>query len=152
MVITATGGALAASKVTFGDGNKDRHYIHWKSSWFNQGKTEGVDTILPGLDRDLLIALGYTKLKITISFQYRVDDWGTQLLQFFSPTDKELKYFKYEWKECGWTNKTETFTLNLSDLDGSCGFWMRWFLAADENGSDTWYVGGTTFTMTAVKE
>ena len=99
-----------------------------------------------------MIALGYTKLSVSMTFYYKVEDWGDQMIQIFSPTDREIKKFTYEWEECGWTTKTVSFELDLAtDVASDCSFWIKWYLSKDGNNSDTWHVGGTTLTITAKK-
>ena len=138
--------------VNFGDGKTDRHYIHWKSSGSNKGRTDGKDTIIPSnLNIGILKSLGYTKMKVSMTFWYRVDDWGDQLIQIHSNTDAEITRFEYEWKECGWTQTTIEFEVPFSQTDGFGGFWIEWDLFDDGTGSDTWFVGGTTLTLTAIK-
>lgn len=138
--------------VAFGEGAKDRHYIHWKSSGFNQGRTDGKDQILPGFDKAHLKTLGYTKIKVKVEFYYRVDDWGTQLIKLYNnQTGATLGTpAQHEWDERGWSWGTEEFVFSLDSTGDGGEFWILWDLAKDENQSDTWYVGGTTVTITAI--
>ncbi len=138
--------------VDFGEGAKDRHYIHWKTSGFNQGRTDGKDKISPNLDKAHLKTLGYTKIKVKVEFYYRVDDWGTQLIKLYNnQTGATLGTpAQHEWDERGWSWGTEEFVFSLDSTGDGGEFWILWDLAKDENQSDTWYVGGTTVTITAI--
>lgn len=154
MVTTAGNHTLKAAWVrttdyiTLGNGKTERHYIHWKSG----NHTDGKDTIIPSnLNKAQLVELGYTKMEVTMTFWYRVEDWGSQLIQIHSNTDAEIKRCEYEWKECGWTQLTIEFEVAFNQTDSSGGFWIEWDLWDDEYSSDTWYVGGTTLTLTAIK-
>ena len=84
-----------------------------------------------------------------MTFYYRVDDWGDQLIQIFTNSNQEVKKFTYEWDERGWTKQTVEFELLLNgQVDTDCGFWIKWYLSKDGNNSDTWIVGGTTLSIT----
>ena len=142
--INLNGGATDAGKT-------DVHWIHWKTSGSNQGRTDGKDTILPYFDKAQLTRMGYTKMKVKMTFWYRVTDWGDQLIHIHSNTDATIKRFEYEWDECGWTKKEINFEVNFSATDGVGGFWIEWDLFDNGTGSDTWFVGGRTLTITAIK-
>ena len=137
------------TSVVLGNGQADRHTIRiWSTKdedWW------GTDVIQTDLNRDELLNLGYSKINVSMTFNYRVDDWGSQLIQVFSNRDQEVTRFQYEWKECGWSQHTVDFSLSLKDhVDSACGFWLKWYLWQDESFSDTWFVGGTTLSITAV--
>ena len=156
-VVTAVDHTLIAqwvkvnSSVSLGSQDVDRHTIRIWNSWGHDDDWWGTDTINPGMNRDQLKSNGYTKIKVSMTFQYRVDDWGDQLIQIFSNVDKEITKFKYEWDECGWSSKTVTYEVNLDDTDGNCGFWIKWYLSKDGTNSDTWFVGKTTLKIEAMK-
>lgn len=133
-------------------GKTDVHWIHWKSVLFgDDSRTDGKDTIIPHFDKAQLAGLGYTKLKVKMTFWYRVDEWGDQLIHIHSNTDATIARFEYEWKERGWTQATIEFEVNLGSTDGLCGFWIEWDLFKNGSGHDTWFVGGRTLTITAAK-
>lgn len=62
--------------ITLGNGQTDRHTIRIWSSWGHNDNWHGEDHIHTELNRDELISQGYTKIKVTMTFYYRVDDWG----------------------------------------------------------------------------
>ena len=135
-------------KLHSGKENSARHKIAKWSSWGNDVDSCGIDIIYPNFNRDLLIELGYTKISVSMTFYYKVDDWGDQMIQIFSHKDKEVKAFTYEWEECGWSQKTEFFELDLNtDVQTDGSFWIKWYLSKDGYNSDTWFVGETTFNM-----
>ena len=136
--------------VTLGNGETDRHTIRIWGSWGHDDDWCGEDKITTDLNRDELLSLGYTKIKVSMKFYYRVDDWGDQLIQIFSSSNKEVKRFTYEWDERGWNTETVEFELSLTDdVSSDCGFGIKWYLSKDGTNSDTWIVGGTTLSITA---
>ena len=142
----------STTTVTLGSSQAERHQIRLWSSWGHNDNMWGEDTIHTEWDRDSLIAGGYNKIKVSMTFEYRVDDWGDQLIQILAKNNNEVKRFEYEWKERGWTNQTVEFELSLADdVTADCGFGIKWYLFRDGQNSDTWFVGKTTLNITAIK-
>ena len=140
------------STVQLGSGNNARHKIIQWSSWGNDEHSYGADPVSPSLNRDQLLSYGYTKLSVSVSFKYKVDDWGDQVIIIYSGAGHEVTRFSYEWDERDWTHGTVTFELSINEHITSSGdFSIRWDLTKDGTNSDTWYVGGTTISITAVK-
>lgn len=137
--------------IVLGNNKTDRHTIRIWNSWGHDDDWCGIDKISTDLNKKELTKLGYNKIKVTMTFYYRVDDWGDQLIQIFSNNDKEVKRFEYEWSECDWESKTETYELSLDKVGDNCEFWIKWYLSKDGTNSDTWVVGGTTLSITALK-
>lgn len=138
-----------SSAITLGSGQSERHSIRIWNSWGHNEDWHGQDIIYPNLNRDELIAQGYTKIKVTMIFYYRVDDWGDQLIQIFTKGNNEAVRFEYAWKECDWEMHTVDFDLQLNQLDSDCGFWVKWYLSKDGTNSDTWFVGETVIYINA---
>lgn len=140
------------STVQLGSGNNARHKIIQWSSLGNDEHSHGEDHVSPDLNRDQLLSYGYTKLSVSVSFKYKVVDWGDQVIIIYSGAGHEVTRFSYEWDERDWTHGTITFELSINEQITSSGdFSIRWDLTKDGYQSDTWYVGGTTISITAVK-
>lgn len=140
-----------STAITLGSEYVDRHRIRIWNSWGHDENEYGEDTIHTELNRDILKSIGYQKLEVTMTFDYRVDDWGDQLIQIFSKDGGEVKRFEYEWDETGWTKQTVTFEISLADVAADCGFGIKWYLSKDGTNSDTWFVGGTNLVIKALK-
>lgn len=142
-------GLRTSASIVLGRGDLARHTIRKWTSWGHDDDWWGSDTISPNFNTAALIEQGYTTISVTMTFRYKVDDWGDQMIQVFSHEDKELHKWTYEWDERDWSTKSINFTLSLGSnvaRDGS--FWIKWYLSKDGTNSDTWHVGLTIFEIT----
>lgn len=113
--------------------------------------TEFVD---PELDRNALLAEGFTRLEITVHFQLKEINQGNQNLRLL-PCNGSAAYmvdWKFDSTPSGWTSYTRTININLDSncIDDNCSFYAAY--DAYGNGADDWYLADTCYTVTALKE
>lgn len=135
--------------IELGSGSTARHTIRKWSSWGNNYDDYGEDYVNPSLNVELLKTFGYTKFSVSITFYYKVDDWGDQRIKILSPDGSYVDSKTYEWGEGGWTTKTISFDISFDQVGSNGEFILIWDLSKDGVNSDTWFVGGTSITVSA---
>lgn len=105
----------------------------------------------PGLDRDALISLGYTKLQVIVTVDghgdwYSPNNYPT--VKVYSPTNKLLGTKYLDRYPNGWEKQTFTINLSINDVDPSGAFWMSF---SNRAGICQWYLGTVEITITAIK-
>lgn len=122
-----------------------------------------TEKINPGMDKQALIDAGYTKLKVSFTFQMCEEDQGNQGLYIachWDPKGDTIKHWEWTSTPSGWQWRFgekdgkpiyETFTINLTDekIGSNCEFWTYHY--AWGNGGDLWYLAGTRFIIEAIK-
>jgi len=114
-------------------------------------------TISPGLDREALKALEYTKLELHFHFKGRGVNpitHNTPRLRIYSYTDTKLydgehNAFEGAWGDWTWRDVNYTMSIDNVQTDGS--FWTMWSTSGG-NGSDGWCLDAYTITVVALKE
>jgi len=110
-----------------------------------------IETVYPGLDRDLLKACGYTKFTITITFDCKEKNDGYQDLWIYSYKDEEIGVATVEHgagkKDKTWWSHTVSFEISIDNVQTDGSFWLRW--GAHGDFWDDWYLGYTTIKVTA---
>lgn len=108
------------------------------------------EEISPDFNRDALLAEGYNRIKLVLTFYVREVNDGYQDLWIYSDnlgvkhtqkTDMETS------DKDSWHKHEYTFWLNLANLETDAGFKLEW--GANGSGKDTWRLGETTLQMTA---
>lgn len=114
------------------------------------------DIVRPWLDngthRDKLIALGYKKLQIEVSFHATEKDKGYQCVWICTTGKGRITGYE-DFETAGdskgsGTNK-HTFTVDLSKLGSDCEFYVEYGAHGDLG--DDWTLGDRTYTVTAIK-
>ena len=112
------------------------------------------ETIKTGFQKDLLIKADCTKVSVYINFDVGEIDDGYQILMVYSDYSKDILAFKKDNYESynpifgndRWDNHTAEFTFDLENLSENGVVTLVW--DAGGTGSDKWYLGRTTFTLT----
>lgn len=105
----------------------------------------------PGLDRDALISLGYTKLQVTVTVHGHGDWYSPSnypTVKIYSPANKLLGTRYLDRYPNGWETRTFTINLPINDVDSNGAFWMSF---SNRAGICQWYLGTVEITITAIK-
>ena len=142
-------------------------YACWASTYYKKTFRSGTnyrmyrddsctDTIDPGFDANALIANGYTKIKVTVSFAMRrytligynrifMSIYGTNVIDNYYPSN-------------GWDDYNIEFTVSLSAFASNGGkIPVKWLTRKGDGvgfspaGDDSIAVGETTYTLTVIK-
>ena len=108
------------------------------------------EEISPDFNRDALLAEGYNRIKLVLTFYVREVNDGYQDLWIYSDnlgTKHTSKTDMETSDKDSWHKHEYTFWLNLANLETDGGFTIEW--GANGSGADTWRLGETTFQMTA---
>lgn len=135
--------------IVLGNGDNQRHIIRKWSSWGNDYDDHGEDSINPEFDIETLKKFGCTKFSITISFRYKVEDWGDQRIRVITNKGATISKVQHEWDERGWTTSTITLEASFDYFENNGGFTIIWDLFEDGVNSDTWIVGQTNINIKA---
>ena len=108
--------------------------------------------INPSLNVKKLESLGYTKLKVSVTFDARVvHSCYQRIIAYSRDTGKQFYGKDWDISEDGWqTGKSFAFEIKIDECQENGSFWMRWE-CPDSNWRDQWELGSTSITVTAVK-
>ncbi|MBR2466395.1 MAG: InlB B-repeat-containing protein, partial [Clostridia bacterium] len=111
------------------------------------------DTFYPAMDRDTLIANGYTSLRLTISVDGKegmsfiwFDDHP--YIEIYSYKDYKICHFDLEGFGNGWSTKSKTAIINLREVDADGKFYIKY---GNNKTSDPWNLGTVEIKIEAVK-
>lgn len=112
-----------------------------------------TELVNPQMNRQDLIAAGYTKIQVKWYFQLCEIDQGNQHIKFAPVYDPEGNFWeqKFNSTPSGWTSYSGTVEIDLesANIGENCEFYAAW--DAYGNGGDDWWLGDTNFTITAIK-
>lgn len=108
---------------------------------------EVYDTISPNMNRDMLLAYGYTTLTVYIALDLKENWDGYQHIKIYSKTSNNKVLDSVTYDHGGdkinkdWKQYTPTFTLSLTELNDDCRFAIAY--TASGVGLNTWFLGRT---------
>ncbi len=107
----------------------------------------------PGFDKAALLGKGYKKIVINYTFWLKEINQGNQHMRLEAYYDYTVPFWekKFNSTPSGWTSYSGTIEIDLNSqyISDTCKFFVGW--DAYGNGDDDYWLGDTTFTVTAIK-
>ena len=110
------------------------------------------DVVTTSLNKSELKALGYTKIKISCTFDiHEINDGYQELWIYTKQSGIKLGYKEFETKDSGWHSHSYSVTVDidslLTDANGNIIFTAEF--GAHGSGKDNWTLGTTQYTASA---
>lgn len=119
-----------------------------------------TDNFNPGMDKNMLLACGYTKLNLSITLHAKETNWivyNGAVLDIICQgkvvgTIDYGTFYDTSIFSNGWADATKSATIYISNTDENAGFSLRWRAAEGIGTSDDgWYLGTVEVSITAAK-